>query len=78
MKDIIITGKRLKHELMILLISFIISFILNIGAIIFYKTPWTEIITSIFYVITFTVALYVAWIIIRALICVIRKCIHNL
>lgn len=73
MKDIIITGKRVKYELTSLLVCFIISFILNIGAIIFYKSPWTEIFTSIFYVITFAIALYVAWIIIRLIVCCIKK-----
>jgi hypothetical protein len=73
MKDITITGKRVRYELTSLLVCFIISFILNIGAIIFYESPWTEIFTSIFYVITFAIALYVAWIIIRLIVCCIKK-----
>jgi ABC-type protease/lipase transport system fused ATPase/permease subunit len=73
MKDITITGKRVRYELTSLLVCFIISFILNIGAIIFYKSPWTEIFTSIFYVISFAIALYVAWIIIRLIVCGIKK-----
>jgi hypothetical protein len=73
MKDITITGKRVRYELTSLLVCFIISFILNIGAIIFYESPWTEIFTSIFYVITFAIALYVAWIIIRLIVCGIKK-----
>lgn len=68
MKDIIISPKRQKTELKALLTCFIIAFALNVGAIICYKAPATEIITSIFYVITFAVALYAVWVVLRLII----------
>lgn len=73
MKDIIISPKRQKKELKAILVCFILAFALNIGAIIYYKTPASEIITSIFYVITFAVVLYAAWVIVRLIVYLIRR-----
>lgn len=68
MKEIIITGDRIKKELRTVLVCFLIGFIANIGAIIFYKTVWTEILTSIPYIFIFTLVLYCLWTIIRIII----------
>lgn len=73
MKDIIISPKRQKSELKALLVCFIIAFALNVGAIICYKAPATEMITSIFYVITFAVVLYAAWVIVRLIVYLLRR-----
>lgn len=73
MKDIIISPKRQKTELKALLVCFILAFALNIGAIIYYKTPASEIITSIFYVITFAIVLYAAWVIVRLIVYLFRR-----
>lgn len=68
MKDIIITGVRVKKELITLLVCFLIGFVANIGAIIYYKTAMTEIVTSIGYVIVSAFLLYFIWSFIRILI----------
>ena len=68
MKDIIITVQRQKKELRILLICFTCSFLLNIAAIIIYKTPWVEVITQIGYVIVIAIGLYVLIAIIRLIV----------
>jgi hypothetical protein len=65
MKDIIITGKRIKIELFTLLACFIIAEALNVYSIIKYGTKFSEIVTTLGYIAIFTVALYVAWTIIR-------------
>ena len=67
MKDTILTAKRKKLELMTLLGCFILANLANLYAIIAYKTPFTELVTSIFYVLIFTCALYVFWGILRIL-----------
>lgn len=59
MKDTILTARNKKRELVILLVCFMIANLANLYAIIAYKTSFLEMITSIFYVIIFTVALYV-------------------
>jgi hypothetical protein len=61
MKDIIISAKRIKIELYTLSICFFVSFISNIGAIVYYKSPFKETFTSILYVVIFTIFIYVLW-----------------
>lgn len=61
MKDSIITSQQKKKELISLLVCFIIANLTNLYAIIIYQTHFTEMITSIFYVIIFTFIIYVFW-----------------
>lgn len=63
MKDLTIhiSRRRQRTELITFIVCFVIAFATNVWAIIEYDSPWSELITSIFYVITFAVALYVAW-----------------
>lgn len=65
MKDIVITGKRIKIELFWLLASFIVANICNAIAIWKYNASPVEMITSFFYVLVFTVFLYIVSVIIR-------------
>lgn len=67
MKDTILTARRKKTELITILICFIIANLANLYSIIAYNTPFMEMITSIFYVIIFAVALYVFWSLLRIL-----------
>ena len=64
MKDTLITARR-KNELFTWLICFAIANLLNLYAIIAYKTSFQELLTSFFYVITFSCALYVLWTVLR-------------
>ena len=45
MKDIIITSQKIKRERNIYLICFLLSFAINIIAILVYTRPWIEIFT---------------------------------
>ena len=65
MKDLNISVKDQIRELWYLLIAFMISNALNIGAIIYYHSPAIEIVTSMFYAICFSIFLYTAWSMIR-------------
>ena len=67
MKDTIVTARRKKTELITLLICFVVSNLLHLYAIIAYHAPFTEMITSIFYIIIFTFVLYAFWGILRLL-----------
>ena len=63
MKDIIITSQKLKRERNIYLLSFILSFIVNVIAIIVYSRPWIEVISQIGYVIVISIFIYfILWI----------------
>ncbi len=65
MKDIIITKKRQKIELITLSVCFIIAFALNIYAIIEYNGKWNELFWSLGFVITATFIIYIMWTVLR-------------
>jgi hypothetical protein len=71
MKDIVISTKRIRTELFTLLVCFLIGFVANIGAVIFYKSAAIELITSIPYVLVFTFVIYCLWSFIRLIISMI-------
>lgn len=68
MKDFVVTARRQKTEICSLVVCFIIAFLLNVYAIIAYDGKWSELYSTIFYLLIFTVALYVAWTVIRLVI----------
>ncbi len=51
MKDTIVTARRKKIELITLLVCFVVSNLIHLYAIIAYHAPFTEMITSIFYLL---------------------------
>ena len=61
MKDITISARRQKHELKTWLVCFAIAFALNVYAVIAYESPATELLTSLLYVLCFSLVLYAAW-----------------
>lgn len=73
MKDIIITPEKIKKELFVLFVCFLIASLVNIGSIIAFKTPWYEVFTQIGYVIVITLVLYLLVIFIRVVIFTIRQ-----
>ena len=73
MKNTIITARRKKIELLNLLVCFIIGNLVNLYAIISYKTPFSEMLTSVFYVLAFSCVLYVFWTVLRILFYGIRN-----
>ena len=77
MKDILITSVRIKKELISLLVCFLISFACNVGAVIYYKSPAIEVLTSLFYVLALTGFLYSVWILIRLFIRLLFKLIKR-
>ena len=73
MKDTLITARRKKTELLTLLVCFVIGNLANLYAIVSYETPFSEMLTSIFYVLVFSCVLYVFWTILRILFYGIRS-----
>lgn len=62
MKDVLISGKRKKKELLTFLACFVLANIIHLFAILKYdNTSMTELVTSIGYVTVFAIALYVVW-----------------
>lgn len=63
MKDIIITSQKIKRERNIYLICFLLSFVINIIAILAYTRPWTEMFTQLGYVFVISIFIYfILWI----------------
>ena len=70
MKDITlhITRRRQCIEIATFAVCFVVAFALNAVAIAIYHSPWLELLTSLLYVLTLTVILYVAWSIVRVVV----------
>lgn len=73
MKDIIITAKRIKTEIITFLVCFIVANFLNLYAIINYDTAYFELLTQIGYVLLFTIALYVFSSLLRIIFYFVRR-----
>lgn len=65
MKDIVITSKAICRELYWVLASFVLAVCTNIGAIIAYDRPWTELLSQIGYVVFITLGIYVILLVLR-------------
>lgn len=72
MNDITITPRRILRELILFLVCFVVGFLVNLVAIIIYKSPFSELYTSLHYVLLFSTVLYVFVGIIRILIAPIK------
>jgi len=59
MKDITIKAKRIKKELIILLVCFLAASALNIFSIVKYKSDWSEILGQLHLVLLVAVLLYI-------------------
>lgn len=58
MKDLVISGKRIKTEIWVFVACVVAMELLNIYSIIRYRGEWTEVIMSIGYVVTASVIVY--------------------
>ena len=77
MKDIIITSQKIKRERNIYLICFLLSFAINIIAILVYTRPWIEIFTQLGYVLVISFFIYFILCIPRILIIVLRHLLRK-
>jgi hypothetical protein len=59
MKDIVITEKMIHRELFILLGCFVAACLVNVGAIIAYDRPWSELYSQIGFVFFITGGIYI-------------------
>ena len=73
MKDLIITPKQQKAEMIWLVASFFGAVLLNFFSILWYKTNWSEIYTQILWVLLITCVLYVISVGIRLAIYLIKR-----
>ena len=73
MKDIVIKAADIRRELYFILACFVVAFLINVGAIIGFDRPWSEIFSQIGYVAFITTGIYVLLAMVRVLIYLIFK-----
>lgn len=73
MKDIVIKAADIRRELYFILACFVVAFLINVGAIISFDRPWSEIFSQIGYVAFITAGIYVLLAVVRVLIYLIFK-----
>jgi hypothetical protein len=73
MKDIIITGKRIKTELYMLLYCYIAANLVNVFAIIYYQTSWMELWTWQRFVLFIGFLFYMVTVLVRLTIHLVRR-----
>lgn len=72
MKEIVISRRRLKKEISLLTVMFLIASGLNVLAIASYHTHWSELITELPVVLVITLVLYVFYAGLRIIFFLIR------
>lgn len=78
MKDIVITGKRLRAELLVLLICFLAATGVNIRGIVKFGTSWAELFTQIGYVLLICLVFFLVISLLRVLVYLIWKALKKL
>lgn len=73
MKDLVISGKRIKTEIWVFVACVVAMELLNIYSIIRYRGEWTEVIMSIGYVVTASVIVYLLIGVLRLILAGIMK-----
>ena len=77
MRDIVIPAKRIRRELITWSICFVLAFLSNVWAVYYYKSPISELLSSFFYVLVFSVVIYAMWSVIRLIITLFIKLLHR-
>ena len=77
MEDIVIKGKSIGREIILLGILFILAECINLGTIIHYGRPASELLSQIGYVIILTLLLYCVILFVRIIVKVIVKVFKN-
>ena len=73
MKDTLITAHRKLVELKTAGVCLLLAVLLNIGFIIYYRTPFYEVFTQIGYTVVIALGFYVIWTAIRLIAWLFRK-----
>lgn len=68
MKDIVIKGKDIRREFIVMFCCFIMAMLVNAAAIITYDRPWSELYSQIGYVIFMSVCIYILLAVVRVIV----------
>lgn len=78
MKDMVIKGKAVYAELLILAVCLLIAYSLNVYAVIHYSRPLTELLSSLGYVVVVAAAIYAVLWLPRLLILILKRLIRHI
>jgi NADH:ubiquinone oxidoreductase subunit K len=73
MKDIILSSKRQKAEILWFVVCFCVAVLLNVFAIFLYKTSWSELYTQFLWILIITCVLYAVSVGIRWIVYLVRR-----
>lgn len=73
MKDTLITAHRKLVELKTAGVCLLLAVLLNVGCIIYYRTPFYEVFTQIGYTVVIALGFYVIWTAIRLILWLFRR-----
>ncbi len=77
MKDIVISQKHIVREFYVILVCFVLACLVNVGAIIGFDRPWSELWSQIGYVAFIAAGIYVLLAVVRTLVFIIRRLIKK-
>jgi len=77
MKDIVITSKDIKREIMVWVCALIAAQLMNVYAIVKFDTQWSELYSQLGYVVMLSVVLYLLIAMVRYLVNLIRKIVKQ-
>lgn len=73
MKDLVISAKFIRREILMLVLSLLLALAINVYAIIAFKTQWSELLTTWHITLLLALALYVLLIVPRICWAVLRR-----
>ncbi|HML69949.1 MAG TPA: hypothetical protein PKA78_01130 [Macellibacteroides fermentans] len=77
MKDIVFTAKRQRTELIVFGVCLLVSFLMNVYAIVAFNTEWKELYTQLLWVLAIAVFLYAVSVGVRLLYVGVRSVLKS-
>ena len=77
MKDIVFTAKRQRTELIVFGVCLLVSFLMNVYAIVAFNTEWKELYTQLLWVLAIAVFLYAVSVVVRLLYAGVRSVLKS-
>ena len=68
MKDIVISARRIRRELLIFAVCILAAFAVNAGSILWFKTEWKELFTTLHITLAVAVIIFVLLALVRLLV----------
>jgi len=77
MKDILLTSKRQRTEVVLFIVCFLVAFLMNVYSIIAFGTEWKELYTQLIWVLCVGVLFYGVLLVLRILYYSVKKAMRK-